>query len=321
MVPRARQRDHVDQLVRERRRGLVLLAVQVQVLNLARGVLEPVALDQLVVEVLLARAHAADVQREEVAHPIAGRRPVVGDVRVDGRRHVEIGERAPGPRGAFLEQRAHLAHVLGREEDRQPAVGDLSGQRGVLGPDRRQVDRDPLLDRGDHQLERLARPIGEGQLERLAVELDALARQRHPEHRHVLARALQLVGEALSVPPLGHLRPRGAEAEQHPTAREHVDRGRGHGGHPRAPRRNLEDRRPEPDPARARGQPGQHGGGVGTVGLGRPDRVIAEPLGLLDDGQVVGRRHAGNQVAEVHAELHGRPEPYRRTPRPAILTG
>ena len=31
------------------------------------------------------------------------------------------------------------------------------------------------------------------------------------------------------------------------------------------------------------GEPAEHGRGVRAVGLGRPDRVVAEPLGLLDD--------------------------------------
>ena len=105
-----------------------------------------------------------------------------------------------------FEQRAQLGDVLGREQRRDPAVGDLAGQCGVLRADRRQVDRDLLLDGGDRQLQRLAGAVGQRQLERLAVELDALARQRHPHDRDVLARALQLFGEALAVPALGDLR-------------------------------------------------------------------------------------------------------------------
>src|SRR6266851_1992292 len=52
---------HVDELVRERLHRRSLLAGEVKVLHLPRGVLEPIRRDEAVVEVLLARAHATDV--------------------------------------------------------------------------------------------------------------------------------------------------------------------------------------------------------------------------------------------------------------------
>src|SRR3954453_3731271 len=90
-----------------------------------------------------------------------------GDRHVDRRRDVEAVERAPGARRALLEQRAQVADVLGREEDRNPAVGDLAGQLRVLRPDRREVDRDAVLDRRDRELQRLAGAVRQRQLERL----------------------------------------------------------------------------------------------------------------------------------------------------------
>jgi hypothetical protein len=96
--------------------------------------------------------------------------------------------------------------VLRGEQGRQPAVGDLAREGGVLGADRREVDRDPLLHRGDRELERLARAVGQRQLERLALELDALTRQGHSDDRDVLASALELARETLAVPALGDLR-------------------------------------------------------------------------------------------------------------------
>src|ERR1700722_11351250 len=51
-------------------------------------------------------------------------------------------------------------------------------------------------------------------------------------------------------------------------------------------------------------EPAEHGGGVGAVGLGGPHGVIAQPLGLLDDGELVLRGEAHAPVANVHAELH-----------------
>ena len=158
---------------------------------------------------------------------------------------------SPGAVGALLEQRAELGDVLRGEQRRDPAVGDLAGQRGVLRADRGEVDRDALLDGGDRQLERLAGPVGQRQLERLALELDALARERHAHDGDVLARALQLLGEALSVPALGDLRAGGADAEDHAPVGELVDRGGGHRGHGGRAAGHLEDPRAEPDLARS----------------------------------------------------------------------
>src|SRR5699024_391471 len=67
------ERDRPDQLVGHRRGGLVLLAVQVEVLDLLRLVLVAVAAGELVVEVLALGPHPADVQRPARAPPGRGR--------------------------------------------------------------------------------------------------------------------------------------------------------------------------------------------------------------------------------------------------------
>ena len=54
---------------------------------------------------------------------------------------------------------------------------------------------------------------------------------------------------------------------------------------------------------RARPPPGERGQGVGAVGLGRPHRVEAEPLGLVHQVGGVGRR-PGSPVPELQSELH-----------------
>src|SRR4051812_20099514 len=215
VVGRPAERHGVDQLVRHRRGRLVALAVEVEVLDLLRGRLEAVAHRERVVEVLLARPHPADVQGDERPHPVARGLQVVVDRDVHRGRDVEAVERAVGARRALLEQRPQVADVLGREEDRDPAVGDLAGELRVLRPDRREVDRDPVLHRRDRQLERLARAVGQRQLEGLAVELEPLAVERLADDRDVLARALDLPAEALAVPALGALRAGRADAEEH----------------------------------------------------------------------------------------------------------
>src|SRR5207247_9557177 len=118
--------------------------------------------------------------------------------------------------------------VLWREEDRQPAVGDLAGQGHIFRPQNGQEDWDPLLDGPDRQLERLARAVRQRQLQGLAVVLDLLAGECYPQDRDVLARALQLLAEPDAVKALRHLRPGRAEAEDHAATGQVVDRGRGH---------------------------------------------------------------------------------------------
>ena len=55
-------------------------------------------------------------------------------------------ERPPRAAPSSSERPEHV-DVLGREDRREPAVGDLGGERRVLRPDRGDVDRDPLLHR------------------------------------------------------------------------------------------------------------------------------------------------------------------------------
>ena len=131
-VGRPAQRHAVDQHVRDSRHRLLALAFEVQVLNLGGLRLKAVATDELVVEVLLARAHTADVEGDEWTHRVAGTLEVVGDEDVHGRGDVEVLERFARSCCAFLQQRAQLRDVLGREQRRNPAVGDLAGKRGVL---------------------------------------------------------------------------------------------------------------------------------------------------------------------------------------------
>ena len=153
-------------------------------------------------------------------------------------------------------------------------------------------------------LSALPGPSGSGSSSVSPLELDAFARQRHADHRDVLARALQLFGKALSVPALGDLRAGRADAADHAPVRELVDRRGGHRGHRRRAAGHLEDARAEADGRGLPGQPAEHGRGVRAVGLGGPHRVIAQALGLLDDFQLVLRGEAEAPVADVHAELH-----------------
>ena len=156
-----------------------------------------VAADQLVVEVLAARAHAAHVERElrldHVAAALRRRRrspPPRWAPRRSGRADLP----PPAARKPASSDSLNTDIRSRREEDGQPAVGDLGGERDVLRADRGEVDGDvgaPVEDR----LERLAEPGGVGprvrdlvvvarELERLlappdrADDLDVFARPR-----------------------------------------------------------------------------------------------------------------------------------------------
>lgn len=134
--------------------------------------------------------------------------------------------------------------------------------------------------------------------------LEALASEAAPYDVDVLAGAQQLATEPLPVPALRDLGPGRADAQKHAPSRQLIDRGGRHRRHRRGAAGHLEDRRSELDRACLPGKPGKHGRRVRPVRLRRPDRVVAERLGLLGDPKLIPGGHARRHVAEVHAELH-----------------
>ena len=191
-----------------------------------------------------------------------------------------------------------------------------------FGPDRGDVDRDPLLHRRDRQLQRLARPVRQRQLERLAVELDALARQRHPHDRDVLARALQLAARSA-----------GRASPRRPAAR--WSRSRAASARPRAgrssPRSSPSSRRERPgiwkiaEPSLiARSWPARARRGSSRRRSRRPPRSrpsrsrAAPPPARARAARCGGQPEA--PVADVQAELHCKRPPSRcRAPAPTAL--
>ena len=174
--------------------------------------------------------------------------------------------------------------MLGGEQRRQPAVGDLRRQRRVLRPDRGDVDRDPLLHGRDRQLQRLARPVGQRQLERLAVE-DSPARAPAPSARPRRTRACAAAAgrSAARASP----RPPAARSSRSRAASARPRAGR---SSPRSSRSSRAERagiwkiaEPSLIVDGRLGEPGEDRRRVGAVGLGGPDAVVAEPLGLLHE--------------------------------------
>ncbi len=153
------QRDFVDHLERDRGGRFLLLAVEVEVLDLLGRGFEAVAAREVVVEVLAARAHAADVQRDHRPDEVRELFRIVADDHGDRRRDVEAVEAlaAARAREAGIERVAErLLDAVRREEDRQPTVGDLGRELHVLRADGREVDRDVGARRVHDDLERLA---------------------------------------------------------------------------------------------------------------------------------------------------------------------
>ncbi len=190
--------------------------------------------------------------------------------------------------------------ALWGEEDRQPAVGDFGGQLDVLGPDGRQVDGDGGIGL-QGTLQRLAQAgrvvAAIGDLIVVALEGQrGLAAEDGADDADVFARAPQRLGVADAVPPLDHLRPGETQAHQEASAGELVERHGGHGGVGRGSAGHLHDGRAQLNACRQRPQPGQRRDGVGAIGLGRPDAVDAQPVGLLDEFD--GELHLAGGVTE-----------------------
>src|SRR5438132_1924068 len=102
LVAWADDRDQVDQLVGQCEHRLGLLSRQVQLLHVLSGLFEPIRRYEAVVEVLLARAHAADVEREDRTHRVSGALHIVADHDVDRGTDHEIVERPASAGGTLL---------------------------------------------------------------------------------------------------------------------------------------------------------------------------------------------------------------------------
>ena len=141
----------------------------------------------------------------------------------------------------------------------------------VPRPDRGEVDRQPLAHRVHGQPQRLARAVGQRQR-------PVPARRRRTVSRRSAIRTMSTYsrvrpsgcGEPHPVPALAHLRAGDAEAEPEAAPGQRVERGGRHRRHRGRPGRDLHHRGAEADPLGQGADPGQHGGGVRAVRLGRP---------------------------------------------------
>ena len=193
--------------------------------------------------------------------------------------------------------------MLRAEEDREPAVGDLTGKLEVLRSDRCQVDGQVLAHPANGHPQGLAGAVRKRQGPVLALVGDGLAPQRHIDDVDILAGASQRRAEPDPVPTFAHLGSRDAQAEPEAPAGHGVEGGCGHRRHRRGPGRDLHHGRAEVDPLGQRAHPRQDGHGVRAVGLGGPDDRVPDPIGLLREHDVV-RTVAGAPISKIQPEFH-----------------
>ena len=208
---RAAQGNRIDQRVRHRGGGLVLLAVEIEVLDRFGLAFEPHLDDHVVVEIL----RRARPSRRYTA-PVPGR--------IASRHAATSGPSLARTNGAVSKPSIVLPAFLrpsrvgpvttsgriGREEDRQVAVGDLSGHAQAGRGDRGGVERHIRIAVRDAaqrspQTGRVRPVVGDGIL--VAVELQRLlARQDLLDDRDVFPGALHRFAERHAVPALDDLR-------------------------------------------------------------------------------------------------------------------
>src|SRR5207249_11002216 len=100
------------------------------------------ALEGVVVEVVLTRAHGAEGEGQTGL--ARGHQPLDVVTERDGAAglQIEVAERASRARRAGLEMVEEDARVVGHERGAEPTVGDLAGQLEAARRERGEVDRD-----------------------------------------------------------------------------------------------------------------------------------------------------------------------------------
>ena len=214
-----------------------------------------------------------------------------------------------------LDQRLAIdVGALRHHEEREQAVGDLACQPKPCRRNRAGVDRQRVAG-VDDALQRLAEPggirtaIGHGVVHAL-VDDRLLPRDDAAHDRDVFPEPLVGLAVGDSVPALDHLRPRRPDAEDEAAARKRLQGHRGHGGAGRRARRHLHERGADRHSLGLGQNPGGRRHRVRAIGLGSPDRLVAESLRLADQVDVDGEVPA--RIAEHEPELQHFSSPVTR---------
>src|SRR5262249_24511109 len=154
------------------------------------------AVGEVDVEVGLAAPHAAEVEDEAGLDDALGGLEVAIDRDLKRRGDLEVGALAAALGEARLEVLAPgCLEGIDAEEDRDPAVAALRRHLDRFAADRADEDRDLVAQRVEVQLQGLALPATERQLEVLALVLErALSGDDLADHFDVLARPAPRLG-------------------------------------------------------------------------------------------------------------------------------
>jgi hypothetical protein len=139
------------------RRSLFLLPVQIQILDFARRIAVTIARRVLVVEVLVPRSHAADVQREHRLQHVAASLQVIAHHHANERCGVECTARLVRLCETFRDPRLEVIRLFGIEPEREEAIGQLRAECDRLVLQARGVDRNAPFGVQDG-LERFTQP-------------------------------------------------------------------------------------------------------------------------------------------------------------------
>ena len=244
-----------------------------------RGLARSPSGGERVVEVLLAAAHAADVERG-VARAAGPRPRSTSSPTTTGTRgdDVEPAERSPaGPRPAAT-RAARIGSRLARRaraRRRSPASRRRSRRsaRGSSGRPRRGRAGSRARTGWTVSRSALPGPSGSGSVKCSPSYCD---RSRGAAPCRTISTYSRVRGSGWSkrtpCQPSETCGPDTPEPEPEPAAGQGVERRGGHRRHRRGAGRDLEDGRADVDPLGLRGDPGEHRGGVGAVRLGRPAR-------------------------------------------------
>ena len=153
------------------------------------------------------------------------------------------------------------------------------------------------------QRERLPGSVGQRQLPELSVVGHSLTTKGHPHDVDVLPCPRERLVEPHSVPTLRYLRPGYTQAETESPPGQRVQGGRGHRAVGRCSTGYLKDCRSDVDRRRLRGDPTEHGGGIGAVSLGCPGHRVAQTVGFASHFEIVGVV-TGTPVTKIHSQFH-----------------
>ncbi len=235
------------------------------------------------------RAHAGQVERDPPGRQPAGLLGIGRDG--DGQAGRDPRPEATGRGRARVEQLDARGQAGDRQQEREPAVGQLTGDPGRGRPQRGQVDPQPGARIGAQP----QRPVLPGRRRQQPVP-----GQQPPHLPGRRGQPPDRVLERRVVQALGQLRAARAQPQLEPAAGDLVQGAGQHGQAGRAAAPDVEHAGADPDPVGPGGHLGEQHRGVVPPALGEVERVVAELLGAPGQRQHHGAAglHRGQRDGE-----------------------